>query len=287
MTHEAVSSQDAAGWRATLELKFERKGARSILAAQSHVGPLLVQRPFYPEGSATCHVYVLHPPGGMVGGARLRIEASVGENAQALVTTPAAGKFYRSAGPEAAHAQVLHIAPGGCLEWLPQETIVYNASRAVLHTEVHLESGARFIGWDVFCLGRPASGETFASGWYRSTLEIWRAGRRLLTERALYKGGAEVLRAPWGLSNYPVAGMLVAAIGADDPGDRLRDAARQAAGPPGDKELFGITRLDSLLVARYLGHHGDAARRKLIAVWQALREGLLGRPVAIPRIWYT
>jgi len=254
-----------------------------VLADQTHTGPLLVQRPFYPEGEGACHVVLLHPPGGVVGGDRLRIDAALGCGAHALLTTPAAGKFYRSAGPEAEQVQDFRIAADACLEWLPQETIVYSAARAALRTEVRAAAGARFMGWEVLCLGRPASGEAFSAGWCHSTLELWRDGRRVLTERARFAGGDALLAAPWGLAGYPVTATFVATC--DDAA--LVEAARQAALAVAVEGLFAVTRLDGVLVARYLGLHAESARRKLVPVWDTVRRGLLGRAAVLPRIWYT
>src|SRR5689334_17836187 len=92
------------GWRASLDLEFARSGVRTVLARRSHVGPLVVQRPFYPEGEV-CHVYLVHPPGGVVGGDTLELRARVRDGAHALVTTPAATKFYRSEGRVARQLQ--------------------------------------------------------------------------------------------------------------------------------------------------------------------------------------
>ena len=104
-----------AGWEARLALRFEQRAGRTVLAHRSHEGPLAVQKPFYPEGDV-CHVYLLHPPGGVVGGDRLAIEIEVASNAHAVITTPAAGKLYRSAGPASMQEQRLSVAPGAALE---------------------------------------------------------------------------------------------------------------------------------------------------------------------------
>jgi len=271
------------GWRGRLALRFEQRAGRTVLAEQVHSGPLLVQRPFYPEPDGTCHVYVLHPPGGVVGGDRLRIEAHVSEGARALLTTPAAGKLYRSAGAEAEIVQALHVAESGCLEWLPQETIVYSAARAALRTEVHLAGGAGFLGWEVLCLGRPASGERFDSGWCRTGIELWRAGRRLLTERARFAGGGEILDARWGLAGYPLTGTFFAAC--DDP--RLAGQVRERVDAVNGDGLFAVTAMEGVLVARVLGHQAEPARRRLVQVWQAVRRAQLGKEAVLPRIWYT
>jgi len=81
-------------WQARLDIHLNRQGARTVLAAHRHSGPLRLQRPFYPEGSAVCHLCLLHPPGGLVMGDELSTTLTLEAAAEAVVTTPSAGKFY-------------------------------------------------------------------------------------------------------------------------------------------------------------------------------------------------
>ena len=118
------------GWQASLRLGFAPRAARTALVHREQRGPLAVQRPFYPEGD-TCHLYLLHPPGGVVGGDRLDIEARTTGEAHALVTTPGATKFYLSAGHTAHQTQRLRVGAGGALEWLPQENIFFPGALAL------------------------------------------------------------------------------------------------------------------------------------------------------------
>src|SRR5262245_14402851 len=118
----------SAGWLASLDLEFARSGSRTVLARRSHVGPLIVQRPFYPEGDV-CHVYLVHPPGGVVGGDTLELRARVHDGAHALITTPAATKFYRSEGRMARQVQDIAL-DAAIFEWLPQETILFADAHA-------------------------------------------------------------------------------------------------------------------------------------------------------------
>ena len=90
-----------------------------------------MQRPFYPEG-APCHVYVLHPPGGIVAGDRLDLDIHLEPGSHALLTMPGASKFYRSIGPTARLTQRFHLAAGSTLEWLPQDSIFFSGARASL-----------------------------------------------------------------------------------------------------------------------------------------------------------
>jgi len=145
-------------WRAELALEYERRGARTVLAKRRHDGPLVVQKPFYPEGDQVCHTIVVHPPAGIAGGDELQLTARAGADARVLLTTPGAGKWYRSAGAWARQHLSFDVAPAASLEWLPQETIVFDGARADLRTEVQLQSDAVFIGWEILCLGRTGSG---------------------------------------------------------------------------------------------------------------------------------
>src|SRR5947199_8140494 len=114
----------AASWNASLSLGFARRGDRTALAARAHDGPLVVQKPLYPEGADVCHAIVVHPPGGIAGGDQLALRAECAAQSHAVLTTPGAGKWYRSAGTWARQSLDFNIA--GTLEWLPRETIVFD-----------------------------------------------------------------------------------------------------------------------------------------------------------------
>src|SRR5262245_60723646 len=172
-----IAEPVAAGWKAELELGFERDGGRTVLARRRHDGPLVVQRALYPEGEEVCHAIVVHPPAGVAGGDELVLDVQAEKAAFAQLTTPGAGKWYRSAGPWA--SQKLSFDVDGTLEWLPQETIVFDGALAELECEVRLGSAARYLGWEIVCLGRTGSGERFSRGTLRLHNRIVRDGRPL------------------------------------------------------------------------------------------------------------
>jgi len=271
-----------AGWEARLELRFEREASRTLLAARRHVGPLRVQKALYPEGPGVCQVVVVHPPGGIVGGDTLTIEVDAGRRAHAQLTTPGAAKWYRSAGPVARSDTVLRIAAGALVEWLPQETMLFDGARAAIRLGIELAEDARFIGWDVTHLGRTASGERFASGHLRQTLELHRGDTMLWCERAVLDGGSGALQAGAILAGAPVFGTMIAA-GADVDDDVL--AACRAASPASG--AGAVTRLPLALVARYRGGCARAARTYFASLWRVLRPALAGRDAVPPRIWNT
>jgi urease accessory protein len=299
------------GWRAQLELDFAARGPGTHLVGRRHEGPLVVQRAFHPEGPEVAHVYVLHPPGGVVGGDELSLRARVQARAHALLTTPGATKLYRSAGPAATLAHRLTVAPGAVVEWFPQETIVFSGARAEVLLEVELAvddsakselpapSGA-FLGWDITCLGRPGSGETFERGHHTSRVRVQRGGVPLYLERFEVRGGTPFLRAPWGLRGAPVLGSFLASVSvAHWPVvltviDEVRAASPDTTRPD---EWLGVTalaepgppeaRVGGVLLARYLGPSVERAKAYFIDIWRRVRPLLVGRDVALPRIWAT
>lgn len=273
----------APGWRGELCLTLARKGGRTVVAGRRHIGPLNIQRAFYPEGDVA-HIYLLHPPGGVVGGDELHIQVDVQSGAQALITTPASGKLYRSDGRQACLQQVLRVEKAATLEWLPQETILYAGAQARMSTRVELQDDARFIGWEMLCLGRPACAERFLSGRLLQRFELWRDARPLWIERSGFEGGAANLAAVWGLQARPLAATLVATGGDRALVERIRTAIPLQQG---DAESFAVTQLDDVLVCRYLGTQAQRARLCLIKAWTEIRHSLSGRAACVPRIWNT
>jgi len=271
------------GWEARLQLAYRVIDGATRIVTRRHVGPLVVQKPFYPEGPDVCHSVVLHPPGGVAAGDRLSIDVAVGERSHALITTPGAGKWYRC--PDAMAVQRVDVAVDehASLEWLPQENIVFDGAVPQWQHRVSLGSGGRYIGWEITCLGRTASGERFDTGCLRTRTEIVQAGRRLWGDYACIEGSGRLLESPIGLAGFPVFGTLLAA-GFDASRDLL-DACRALA--PQGKARVGVTALSDLLVARYLGTSTEQARSLFTAMWQLIRPLALGRPAVLPRIWRT
>ena len=281
-----MGSVGSVGWKAALDLRFAAAGGATRLAHREHRGPLVVQRPFLPEGPAVCHVYVVHPPGGLVGGDELEIDVAIATNAHALVTTPAATKVYRTIAAPVRQTQRLRVAVGGTLEWLPQETILYDGARATLDTRVELAPGARFIGVDAICFGLPARRAPFAHGTCRQSFQIVRDGRPLLIERGHYDADSGVGGGRWGLGG---AGVLGFAVTAPAPAAEAVDAVRALAAAAPDGDLAAVTVLGDgdAMVARYLGQGAERTRAFLHDTWHAVRPGLLGRPAIPPRVWAT
>lgn len=270
-------------WPAQLNMQFEPRGARTVMSRCRHRGPLRVQRPFYPEG-APCHVYVLHPPGGIVGGDTLEVDVQVKAGAHALLTTPAATKFYRCDARSARQRQTLHVCADAKLEWLPQDSIVFDGSNAESDTRVDLEHGARFVGWELFTLGRPASSERFTAGRLTQRLELWRARTPVLIERTRFHGDDAALYASWGLQGHVAFATMVATPAH---AETLATARRTLAAHPDNSLRAAFTLKGDVLVGRCIAQSAPAIQRAFAAVWGAIRAGVMECTPCEPRIWRT
>ena len=275
LAEQIEQQQDDAGWSAFLQLRFTQRDGVTRLGARRHFGPLLVQRPFYPEG-APCHVYVLHPPGGIVAGDRLEHDIHLDPGSHALLTMPGASKFYRSIGPTARLAQRFHLAADSTLEWLPQDSIFFAGARASLDSRFILAPGARLLAWETLCLGRPVMNECFDHGALDSRLHIEMPDDPGLYERLRIEGGQLGK-----LGGHPLVATFCAAPA--DPAllEHVRALLDELDNPA------GATLIGSLLVIRLLDHDNQHLQHTLQRLWHALRPAVLGLPACPPRIWAT
>lgn len=282
---DSVSPEPAlqGDWQASLRLSVASRLGRSTLVANQHSGPLRLQKPLYPEGPQPVHLLLIHPPGGIAGGDRLRNDIEIQQDAQALVTTPGATKWYKANGRSSGQDVRLQVGRGAALEWLPQENIYFDRAEARQRLTLDCAADGRACGWDIAVLGRRASQERFASGSIEQSIELRREGRLWWSERLVLRGGDPLLDSPLGWDGRHVCGLFWAL------GVTANDALLEACRAIGDPALqLGITcPREGLLLARALGDSAERVRAALCAIWACVRPSLLGRAAAPPRIWAT
>lgn len=276
---------------AHLSLGFARELDTTRLIRRIHHGPLRVQKPLYPEGSAICHAIIVHPPGGVVGGDQLMLDARVESGGHALLCTPGASKWYKANGQLSQQQVALEVSAAASLEWLPQESIFFDAANVRLQQTVSLAPDASYIGWEILCFGRTASGERFASGQVRQSTRILRAGKLIWFEQGGVQAAGGGMHNPLGLAGYTVCATLLAAgtsLNAAQLLD-LREAVGQVqqAAPAAGSGEFGVSQNKAMLVARYMGHSSELARHIMLATWRHVRPAMLGCAAQVPRIWNT
>jgi len=288
--HRAAKNMRAGEWHANLNLEIEQRAAGARLVGCKRNGPLHVQKAFYPEGDDIAHLYILHPPGGLVSGDSLTINARVGSNSAALITTPGAGRIYGSR--ESARHQIQHnslqVATQASLEWFPMETLFYSGSNGVSNTCIDVEDGGTFMGWDIASLGLPASDRPFTSGKVRQAIEIRYKGNISWIERWRFDAqDDDMLNSAVGLNGHSANGVFVAGPFAEQlPQDlmkRLHTLCQTVSHY--NHGAAGVTQVNHWLAMRYVGTSTTHAREYFTQAWRELRPQLLNRDACPPRIW--
>ena len=278
------------GWHGHLDLRYRFDAGRTI-GHDRHDGPLRVLASLHPEGPAVCHHVLVHPPGGIVGGDVLKIDVDVQTGAHALVTTPGATRFYRSAGALAEQTLVARVAAGARLEWLPLETIAYSGTHASNRMRFELAPGAEMIGWDILALGLPAAGQPFAQGRFEQQIELpgaWLERGILDAEDPLT---TRLLDSPLGWDGRTVLATLwfAAAAPIDAPRrEQLLETARAAFEGNALAGHAGATSPDPrVIVLRVLAERTEPALALLGAVWAGWRDAAWQLRACPPRVWRT
>lgn len=272
--------------QASLALGFASDGGKTRMIERTHFGPLRVQKPLYPEGDSLCHAVVVHPPGGVVGGDELSIAVSVKDGASALLATPGAAKWYKGNGRVSFQDVRFEVGAGASLEWLPQETILFNAAHVRLNQTVTLAKDAAYLACDILCFGRGASGESFDSGRIEQCSSIRCDGRLVWFEQGALSGGCASMHSPLALAGRSVFATLIA-VGKPVPAAAVATLREEAAPMLQASDLFGVTQMKSVLVVRYLGDSSQSARHLMMNAWRRLRPELTSRQAVVPRIWNT
>ncbi len=279
------------GWHGHLRLDYRTDrlaGAPRTVVLDRHDGPLRVLASLYPESPRVCHNVLVHPPGGVVGGDELDIDVHLAAGSHALITTPGATRFYRSAGETAVQRLTARVEAGARLEWLPLETLAYSGCEARNQMRFELAAGAEMMGWDLLALGLPASGLGFERGRFDQSIEL--PGRWLERGR-IDASDRRLLDSPLGWAGHRVLGTLwLAAPGALVPSrrDALLESARAlAAGHPLQRSAGATAPHDDVVVLRALAPRVEPLMALFAQVWSRWRTQAWGLPACAPRVWRT
>lgn len=289
-TDAVMSTSNAASehkpLQARLTLKFAEMDGVTRLVEREHFGPLLVQKPFYPEGQKICHVVIIHPPGGVVGGDQLEISAQVDASANAQITTPGAAKWYKANGHTSHQKIRIYVRKGSSLEWVPQETIFYNNANVEIDHQVILEDDAVYVSCEILCFGRTAYGETFSNGQIKQRTSIKRNNKLIWLEQIRLLGESSAMNGALALSGKTVCATLI--LTGKTISQPMIDLAREETNKITKRaDQVGMSQLKSALVVRYLGDSSEVARQVMLCVWGLLRPELIGSAAIVPRMWNT
>ena len=216
---------------------------------------------------------MINTAGGLTGGDCMSAEVALGDNCRAVVTTQACEKIYRSAGGSAELMTRLTVDEGARLDWLPQETILFDGARLSRQLDVELAPNAELLLVEAVIFGRAAHGETVRSGLFTDRWRIRRGGKLLFADDLRFDwANAELLGRPAVLAS--ATAMATIFFTSEEPA-RYVEGLRSIIGPAG-----GASSWNGKLLARLTANGGAPLRRTLLPALELLLDG-----AALPRIW--
>ena len=268
------------GNRGVVELSLRRSGPRTVVGDAYFRTPLQVLRPHYLDDTGTAYVYLLSPGGGVVGGDRYAVTMMLEEGARACVTTASATKIYDSAGKMARQSVDVVLQDGAVFEYLPEQIIPFAGSAFRQDMMVRLGHGALAVLGEIVAPGRLARGEAFLYDDYSSGLSVVDSEARLLVrERTrLQPGNWEDGGGLGLLEGYTYLGTLYVLGECCGAPDELADDLHGLLADRQDG-VGGATMLErGGVMVRLLAEDHESVSRVLHAVWDEVRQRLLGYP---------
>jgi urease accessory protein len=235
-------------------------------------GSLRVRFPS-PEGEGLSAVFV-NTAGGIAGGDRFDIDIAASEGTRLTLTTAAAEKVYRAAGPAAQVNIALNAAAGSHLAWLPQETILFDRARMCRRIDIDLAEGASLLLCEIVVFGRSAMGERMLQGEFVDRWRMRRGGRLVFAETIRLDGDIGEKLARPAVANGGVAiGTALIVPGDAAVVERIREAADTFGGE------VGISAWNGFAMARFCAQDAARLRADMMTV--------LGRASdsPLPRLW--
>lgn len=271
MSRNELVEETAGGTTSRLHVRFDALNGKTSVGRLHEAGALRLRR-CAGEG---CDVIVVNTGGGIVGGDRHRVEVELSAGASVQFTTAAAEKVYRSLGPSSRIDIGMRLKEGAHLQWLPQETILFDQAALSRQIEVDLTPTSRFLAVESVVFGRLAMGELAVSGHFEDSWRL-RLGQRLIyAEESRFSGEIAGLLDRPALAAGARASSLLLFVGEDL--DERVSALAQDHHP--SEVACGFSQRHNVLIGRYLSSAPD------------LLKDLLARHIATlsgrgaPRAW--
>ena len=248
-----------------IDASFTRVGARTSVADLHESGALRLRLPREPRCVAT----VVNTGGGLVTGDHVAVEGAAAPGAALTVTSVAAEKVYRAAGGTLTTvATRLVVGDGATLEWLPQETILFDGCRLRRSLEVEVAGAGTFLAAEMLVFGRLAAGEASMSGSLRDRWRIRRDGALVFADETALDGAIGTLLDRPAVAGGARAVGLIVRVGPED--EAALDAVRTAFDPHTGAVEAGASRMGDVLVARLLAPSPADLRAAMVAALERL-----------------
>ncbi len=267
-------------WQASISLLFKvNTDGKTIMYRNLHQGPLMVQKPFYPEKA--CHIYLLHPPGGIAGCDSLQVSAVAQEDSKVLITTPGATKFYKTDGSKSSFTQIFEVEDNASLEFLPAQNIYFKGTHTTVKTIFKLKGNAKFAFRDVSKCGMEDSINPFEDSSFFNTICIEHDGVEKFIEVSSIEGDEDI-KAISSNHGHVYIGTYLSNKVSQSTLEKIRELLTEDTT---FKASAGI--IDDYLCVRFLSHNNESIEKAIVSIWILTRHEVIGLLPCVPRIWST
>jgi urease accessory protein len=244
--------------------------------------PVRVVFPTPPDGDIP-QAIVVTTSGGLTGGDRISVSIDLEDEARALIAAQAAEKLYKSSGLDTEIQVALKAGEDCWLEYLPQETILFDSARLNRNTRIEVDRSAKVLAGEMLVFGRLGSGEVFTKGYLREDWTIYRDGRLAWADALLLDDDVTApLHHPAGFDG---ATAMATAVYAGPDAETYLDDVRELLADEKPGLRAGVSLVNGLLVMRWLARDPAMLRQSFGNCWQNFRAAAGGLPARMPRLW--
>lgn len=266
-------------WRAYLELEFKRSSQGiTTLALNRHEGPLMVQKPFYPEKA--CHIYMLHPPGGIASCDELNVKVNALKGTKVLITTPGATKYYKTDSRRSSVRQDIYVDEDASVEFLPAQNIFYKGTRTKVCTSIYLTGNASFSFRDISKFGIKEEDFPFDNSSYLNVIRIIKDGKLVFKESTLIDGNDDYSGIA-SMNSNPYVGTFICS--------KVSESTMEGIEKILESENFTASAgiINNFTVIRFLGAKNEPIENAIVQIWALTRKENVSLSPCYPRIWST
>ena len=255
---------------------FKLRSGQTVLNTLGQSGSLKLRLPRLPATEVP-EAVLINTAGGLTGGDFMSFDGGVAARAHAIFTTQGAERAYRSLRGNAVVETRLTVGTEGFIEWLPQETILFDGSRLRRAFKVHLESNSKFLANETVIFGRTAMGERVQTGLFQDIWQVYQNGALVHADATSIRGPINVIaKHPSTLGdNRAIATVLYLAGDALAKVDQVRKVIAIS------KCEAGVSAWNGKLVCRAIAADGYALRRVIEMILTTIRNGR-----TLPRVWH-
>tara|TARA_Y100000813_G_scaffold192564_1_gene170793 strand:- start:4446 stop:5261 length:816 start_codon:yes stop_codon:yes gene_type:complete len=263
-------------------ISFESKDEKTYLKDLYQENPVKILFPKKLSNEIITAAFVT-TSGGIVGGDKLDIIVKTCKKSEVQLYQQAAEKVYKNHKKPSIINISLTSEEGSWLEWLPQETILFENSNYIKKNSLHVNTNGRLMVGEMLFLGRHAMGEINTKGTIREIWEIFFDDRLIWLDNFYIDDMDYIVKHPAGLNGANAfASIVYTSANVLNYIDEARKIIKEF------KNIrIGITVIDNVFICKMLSCDQYLLRKYYGIIWAKFRKLFGNYQATLPRLWYV